>query len=884
MNYKYKFSVIMAVYNVEDYLEEAVNSLVEQTIGFDCVQVILVDDGSPDNSGAICDMLKEKYPENIVVVHKENGGVSSARNEGFKHIEGEYVNCMDPDDILTPETLERVYNFFELNKGKCNVCGIPIVMFGATQGGHYLNNKFSKGTRVINLQKEIDYFQFSCSSAFIKNEIAKTVHFDESLTVAEDAQQMVRILIDKPFLGVVTGCHYGYRKHAGSALSAGLKKCWYNDYIYSFIMPSIEYAEKKYGYLPRFIQNALMNNLQWRLTETAKPTAIDGEELERYEAGLMACICKFDDDIIMKQKHCSADIRIELLSKKYKREDFVSYESNDVLIGYDSSTLSRLSRNSFKLEFLEISDTEIKISARKTLLNTFGKITDAYAKIGDEIFKADRLEFMEHGKFLGEDVSMDCQIDITIPKDRFVDKQTKILFYVCKDDIEILNTNVVLGPFFPIEKKYKSSYFYDNGLVFKLAGSALTVTKAKNKGRYEKKLLKELWKSNKLGERKAVIARILARIYKFLHPKPIWIISDRVNKSGDNGEAFFRYLKSIKFKKAKYYYAIGKCPSYYSVKKLGSVLDCRSLKYKIIHLACDMVISAQADINVYDPFAHYSHPYKDILTRKRFVFLQHGITKDDLSGWLNKYNKNITGFICAASREYDSIVNGNYHYTEDNVWLTGFARFDRLYNDEKKIITIMPTWRKYLMSHIDTNTGIWQEKPCFTESSYFKFYNDLINDKRLLDVAKKHGYTICFMPHPNIITKIDLFTQNKDVKFYTVDDEYREVYAQSNLILTDYSSSVFDFVYLRKPVFYTQFDKEEFIKGEHAYVPGYFEYERDGFGEVVYDYEATVDLLIEYMENGCALKDKYRERIDSFFEFNDKNNCQRILDKLLELY
>ena len=171
----------------------------------------------------------------------------------------------------------------------------------------------------------------------------------------------------------------------------------------------------------------------------------------------------------------------------------------------------------------------------------------------------------------------------------------------------------------------------------------------------------------------------------------------------------------------------------------------------------------------------------------------------------------------------------------------------------------------------------------FKESAYFNFYNSLINDKRLIETAKKHGYTICFMPHPNIITKIDLFTKNENVKFFTVDDEYRDVYARSNLVLTDYSSAVFDFAYLRKPLLYTQFDKSEFYGGDHVGANGYFQFERDGFGEVAYDYDTTVDLLIEYIENGCVLKDKYRERIDSFFAFNDKNNCQRILDKILEL-
>ena len=83
---EFKFSIVMPIYNVEEYLENAINSVINQTIGFENnIQLILVNDGSPDNSDEICKKYKEKYPENIVYVIKENGGISSARNEGFKH-------------------------------------------------------------------------------------------------------------------------------------------------------------------------------------------------------------------------------------------------------------------------------------------------------------------------------------------------------------------------------------------------------------------------------------------------------------------------------------------------------------------------------------------------------------------------------------------------------------------------------------------------------------------------------------------------------------------------------------------------------------------------------------------------------------------------------
>ena len=87
IDYPFEFSVVMAVYNVEPFLRETVNSLISQNFGFEKIQLIMVDDGSSDGSGTICDEYAELYPQNVVVIHKENGGVSSARNEGLKRSE-----------------------------------------------------------------------------------------------------------------------------------------------------------------------------------------------------------------------------------------------------------------------------------------------------------------------------------------------------------------------------------------------------------------------------------------------------------------------------------------------------------------------------------------------------------------------------------------------------------------------------------------------------------------------------------------------------------------------------------------------------------------------------------------------------------------------------
>ena len=193
----------------------------------------------------------------------------------------------------------------------------------------------------------------------------------------------------------------------------------------------------------------------------------------------------------------------------------------------------------------------------------------------------------------------------------------------------------------------------------------------------------------------------------------------------------------------------------------------------------------------------------------------------------------------------------------------------------------MPTWRKYLVTSMN-EAGIWSRREGFRESDYFKYFESLLNDERLLSAADKYGYKISFMPHPNMISLVDEFRRDERVIFRSPYDAYRDVFAEADMLVTDYSSVAFDFAYLRKPVLYAQFDYDEFFSGKHM-KKGYFDYERDGFGEVVRDLDSTVEHIIEYMKDGCVLKEKYDERINSFFAYRDTNNCERVYNAIYAL-
>ena len=115
-----KVSVIVPIYNVEKYLSECIDSIIAQT--YTNLEIILVDDGSPDNCPAICDEYAKK-DDRIIVIHKSNGGLSSARNAGLDIMTGEYCCFVDSDDVINIHFVEYLLNICLSNNADISYCG-----------------------------------------------------------------------------------------------------------------------------------------------------------------------------------------------------------------------------------------------------------------------------------------------------------------------------------------------------------------------------------------------------------------------------------------------------------------------------------------------------------------------------------------------------------------------------------------------------------------------------------------------------------------------------------------------------------------------------------------------------------------------------------------
>lgn len=886
--YKYKFSVVVAVYNAERFLDETIMSIINQDIGFkDNIQLILVEDGSPDKSGEICDKYFNEYPENIVVIHKENGGVASARNEGLKYVEGKYINFLDSDDKFALDAFKKVYNFFEKNYEYTDVVTVPIYFFGSQSGPHWQNWKFNKGSRIISLLEEYESPLVSTSSSFIKNTRILDINFDSNLATAEDIKVILEIFSFKLTLGVVSNTKYWYRRDSnGNSLvqSANKKKEWYFNFFTYLIEEIYNFYIKKLGYFPYFVQYTLCSDIQWRLFQKSIPLdVLDKNEINIYKSMLYKSIKLFDDKIILSQKKIYREHKLFLLSKKYGIKPDICKTPYNVSLSIKNICEWKQSLAPINIDFIEIINNSITIEGVMYIWGTEIELYEPYCKVDDEFVLCEIINRDINGYFIDELIKTGIPFKITVPITQNNMQMSFFLKY--NNEILIRKWRTNLKQFCPITKDLLHSYYYNDGWALNFRNNSFNIVRCSkirilNK---EKSLFFELIKKGKAGK-KAAISRILAILIKPFIKKNILLISDRIHVAGDNGEEFFKYMIKNKNTKYKPIFCIKKDSlDFERMSKIGKTISVLGWKYKFYVLLGASIVSSQGEHHFFRPFLGLNHLYSDFLVRNKFIFLQHGVTKDDLSEWLNKYNKNIALFITVTKQEYKSILNYNYHYTEKEVKLTGFCRYDNLLSHPKKVITIMPTWRSFLLGKMDIDTGIYSFPDTILSSEYYLNYNKLLSNKKIFDIADKYGYKIQFKNHPNMTSITEKFEFDDRCDVLNDSETYNNIFCTSNLIITDYSSVAFDFAYLRKPVIYFQFDKEVFFSGNHTYTKGYFDYEEDGFGEVEYDLESLIDRIIEYIKNDCKLKDKYRQRIEDTFMFNDQNNCARVLKEIDEI-
>lgn len=234
-----EISVIVPVYKVEKYIQRCVDSILNQT--FSDFELILVDDGSPDNCGAICDDYAEK-DHRIRVIHKENGGVSSARNAGLCVAKGEYILFCDADDSLTDDALSVMISAMENDDSQLIVSDsihITIDYAGSTvQTKKHFDRKYTK----IQLGEPKSMVTFwksnnmlSAWAKLYRADIIRknNVKFNPSLIVLEDYAFVIEYLLHCKSISMIPDAVYQYYVETNAQLSERRSRLdFFDDVVY----------------------------------------------------------------------------------------------------------------------------------------------------------------------------------------------------------------------------------------------------------------------------------------------------------------------------------------------------------------------------------------------------------------------------------------------------------------------------------------------------------------------------------------------------------------------------------------------------------------------------------------------------------------------------
>lgn len=374
-----------------------------------------------------------------------------------------------------------------------------------------------------------------------------------------------------------------------------------------------------------------------------------------------------------------------------------------------------------------------------------------------------------------------------------------------------------------------------------------------------------------------LIAYPISKIYKY-YRKNLWLICEESCEARDNGYILFKYIRTH-HKEQDVVYAIKKKSfDYGRVSLLGKTVEYGSLVHWILYLSATRNISSQKGGKPNAAVCYILEVFLNFKSNR--VFLQHGITKDDAK-WLYYKNTKFDLFICAAKPEYD-YIKSRYGYPANKLKYTGFCRYDELHDIDIKTkqVLIMPTWRNWLAMPSKRKQFILHEdaskEDLFLKSDFYIQWKKLLNSPALKNIALQYNLDIVFYPHRNMQKYLKWFKDNDNDILVADWKEYgiQKLIKESGILITDYSSVFFDFIYMKKPVIFYQFDVNQYRK--YQYKEGYFDYKNNQFGDSNCSIEGVINSLSIVLENGLEPSYDYLLGHKSYFKLFDKKNSERV--------
>lgn len=867
INFKYKMSVIIPVYNCEPYIKKCVKSLLKQTMPLNDFQIVFINDGSSDASGEICKKYAEKYSENIVYFEKENGGVSTARNKGLELAQGKYILFLDSDDSLSNNTLQDVFDFFEAHNNEVDLVTYTIQYLN--ENGRVSSHKrfeILDHTGVYDINCNYNLLQ-TTMNVCVKNVPAEErIYFDESLTLGEDQWFIFSWLLRKEKIGFVKDAVYVYYRHSDSASSVHNNPYYCFDEYISFMRKVLDAKRDKNGKAHPTAQSMIVYNLSWRLSADMLVSHIDDETEKSQMEIIKDILSEIDIDIIANSLYINP-YHIEFFTRM-KNYEFELAFNNSRMSAYCDDRLMFSQTFAVFLNMITVRDDKCHILGY--VRNGIVDYKDLTLYLLDKDNKLHEIPMhkttysyhiskCETNRFGGFDFSIDLG-DVT-----------SIAFRLKFGD-EIVS----LSPFFSfkcIVNSQKSLVACGDYIVEFLSSSgSILITKAdaSSLAAVRKAANKKIMRS----KRRAVFYRITGEM-KRENNEEVWLYTDR---EGILDNAYYQFIHDFAINDGiKRYYVYDKLKNkkqYFTPEQRKNLVQFKSIKHKTLFMQCKKIFTSFSSLPIISPFGGMPLKWYSDIARYEVIYLQHGILHARLPLMYSKERANVDKVVISSEFERKNFTE-IYNFKDEDLIMSGMPRFDAidLQSTPQRKILYSPSWRKNLIGEYTNNTReLMPEK--FVESDYFKETCAFLNSPELARFLEKYDLEIDFQNHPIFKDYEELYVINNPRVHITSEGEMQDYL----MMITDYSSIVFDFVYLGRPIAYFVPDYIEFKAGvTHNYQKLDLPLE-EGFGEIALTGEDLLAAIERIAENGFRPLPPYDKRINEFFDSRESNHRSKLYE------
>lgn len=861
---KYMVSVIIPVFNTENYIDECIQSIINQTYNFNKIQIILINDGSVDNSYNICLEYKEKY-KNIVLINKKNSGVSDSRNQGIKIASGKYIMILDSDDYISNNCIQELVNFMENNDVDISAYYLTNFIESTKKFiSHFRNKSYSSGTGIYEVD-EYPYISQATVNIIFKNKKNNNIYYDTTMSIAEDEKFNTEIIMQRKKIGFVENAIYFYRKHNSGQVS----KLKNNPlYCYDSVISYYESIFKKYkdknGNVEKYIQGLLINALRWRInSDQLLPYFRKDNKYEKSINRLKLLINQLDNNIIINNKLMNLYHKFYLINMKSQKID-VDINSDEFKIITNNEILNHSKSITIRINRFTVKNNKLYILGfLKSILLLYKKPTlNMLIQKNDKIIKKKINTFDSNWKFLNTNMDItkifgfEFEIDIT--------NVTNIYFEVKVNQIK-LNTKFEFSkftPFFPKEKIKLRSYIYNKKRISYIAKNGFNIQNVTPVNFIKTNLPRFIY--TLMNKPSAIYYRLLSKIYK---SKTIWLYCDR---AGLKDNAYYQFKHDIKINDGikRFYIYDGKKinKQIFTKNEIKNVVLKSSIKAIILQIASTKILTSFSSINEYSQIKLSDFKFYSDIKKYELIYLQHGLLYANLIKMYGKEFTEIDKIVISSEFEKKNLIE-NYKYNENDLISTGMPRFEIENNCKKqRKILFAPSWRKFLIQDPPVNGYRKPLNNIFLSSVFYNEINKLINNTQLNKQLVKYNVELDIKLHPIFKCYNDLFKTNCS-NIHIKKEIINEL--EYSLFITDFSSYQFDFAKNKTPIIYFVPDKKEFDAGLHTYRKLDLPLEK-AFGDVIFNENELSEQIINYIKNNFSVKTKYKNRMDKFFLKKEK--------------